>query len=376
MTSELTSFTARLREFMAESTVARAAVQCPDKTQDLGFNTLALDLFAQQFALNLVYRRICEARSVTPGTVEHWSRIPAVPAAAFKELEMTCLAPDRRTTVFHSSGTTGQQPSRHFHCAESLDLYEASLWPWFERHVLAGWPKDAAKLLFLTPSAKAAPYSSLVHMFECIRAAWGASEASFLGELSPDGAWSLDVARAAAALDCAVGALKPIVLLGTAFNFVHLLDGLAAKGLKPVLPAGSRVMETGGYKGRSRELSKAELHALIEQRLGVPRSQVICEYGMSELSSQAYDGVAGGPQNTPRCFHFPPWCRVQIVSPETGLEVKDGETGLVRLFDLANAYSVMALQTEDLGVRRGAGFELLGRAAEAESRGCSLMAQA
>jgi hypothetical protein len=129
-------------------------------------------------------------------------------------------------------------------------------------------------------------------------------------------------------------------------------------------------METGGYKGRSRELPKSELHAMMREWLGVTEGQILCEYGMSELSSQAYDGAVG--EASRGVFYFPPWARAQIVSPETGREVSEGETGLVRIFDLANVYSVMAIQTEDLGVRRGDGFELLGRAAMAEARGCSL----
>jgi hypothetical protein len=98
---------------------------------------------------------------------------------------------------------------------------------------------------------------------------------------------------------------------------------------------------------------------------------------MSELSSQAYDlnaqGLTTNVQGARRVFHFPPWVRVQIVSPEMGREVGEGETGLIRIFDLANVRSVLAIQTEDLGVRRGHGFELIGRAAMSEPRGCSLM---
>jgi hypothetical protein len=107
---------------------------------------------------------------------------------------------------------------------------------------------------------------------------------------------------------------------------------------------------------------------------------------MSELNSQAYDGVAGGmPEesradltvpgsaSSPRRFHFPPWARTLVISPETGREVSDGETGLLRIFDLANVFSVMAIQTDDLAIRRGHGFELMGRARQAEPRGCSLM---
>jgi hypothetical protein len=118
-------------------------------------------------------------------------------------------------------------------------------------------------------------------------------------------------------------------------------------------------------------MPKAELHQMIADFLGISESNIVCEYGMSELSSQAYDSVAGNRTGS-RKFQFPPWARLQIISPETGREVGEGETGLIRLFDLANVYSVMAIQTEDLGVRRGGGFELLGRAAISEPRGCSL----
>jgi hypothetical protein len=377
VTSELTSFATRLRAFMADSLKACEA-QSDVRNFDQRFNTLALDLFSRQFALNSAYRRFCETRGVTPGLIAHWSRIPAVPAAAFKELEMTCLPPGQRTAAFHSSGTTSQQPSRHFHSPESLELYRASLQPWFDRHVFSHRQKNSTAPLFLTPRPTLAPHSSLVHMFECLRVARGAEEDSFLGELSPDGAWSLNVERVASVLCRAAAAQEPVALLGTAFNFVHLLDGLTERGLSLALPTGSRVMETGGYKGRSREMSKEELHTLIEQHLSVPRSGIICEYGMSEISSQAYDGIAGKASSTTaaRAFQFPPWCRVQLVSPETTREVAEGETGLVRLFDLANAWSVMAVQTEDLAIRRGDGFELKGRAVAAEPRGCSLMAQA
>jgi hypothetical protein len=125
-------------------------------------------------------------------------------------------------------------------------------------------------------------------------------------------------------------------------------------------------------------LAKTELHALITERLGVPAAHIVCEYGMSELSSQAYDSempsAECGVQNQWCAFRFPSWARVRIISPETGSEVADGETGLIRVFDLANVFSVLAIQTEDLAVRRGDGFELIGRAALAEPRGCSLMA--
>jgi len=166
---------------------------------------------------------------------------------------------------------------------------------------------------------------------------------------------------------------RPFVLLGTAFNFVHLVEAFECASRRYVLPPGSRVMETGGYKGRSREMPKADLHAALVRHLGVAPDHIVREYGMSELSSQAYDRVCGEREDSRR-FRFPPWARALVISPETGRDVDDGGIGLIRVFDLANVFSVLAVQTEDLGIRRGDGFELLGRAPRAEARGCSLLA--
>jgi hypothetical protein len=162
------------------------------------------------------------------------------------------------------------------------------------------------------------------------------------------------------------------VLLGTAFLFLNLLDAMDAPVTRLHLPPGSRILETGGYKGRTRSVPKAELHTLLCSRLGLPQSNIITEYGMAELSSQAYDRICGHKAGTP--LHFPPWARARIISPETGVEAMDGEAGLLQIFDLANVHSVLAIQTEDLAVRWWDGFELIGRQPRAEARGCSLMA--
>ena len=328
--------------------------------EDHAFNELALELFALQFKHNPAYQKICLARGLTPKDVRDWTQIPFVPTAAFKELELSSISPEERTSVFHSSGTTEQKPSRHFHCAASLEIYEASLWKSFTTNVLNTQKFD---LVVLTPPATSAPHSSLVHMFETVRRELDAPESAFVGHMAGDGTWLVDFD---AALEALGRADNPKLILGTAFSFVHLLDYLAEKDLRFELLPGSRVMETGGYKNRSRSLPKDRLHFLIASFLGISLEDIICEYGMSELSSQAY-----AKQGSP--LRFPLWARVQIVSPETGREVKDGETGLIRIFDLANVFSVAAIQTEDLGIRRGSGFELAGRAALADARGCSLM---
>ena len=376
MNTELSQFAARLRSELTAPDNKAARGRYPEPE----FNSLALELFALQFQHNSAYQKICAARKLTPQTVEHWTQIPAVPTAAFKELELSSLAADERTAVFHSSGTTEQKPSRHFHSAESLAVYEASLWNGFQHHF-----GDANEIIFLTPNPMAAPRSSLVHMFEVVRQKLGASQSAFVGQLAADGAWTLNFEAALDALNSSLVTRHPALVLGTAFSFVHLLDFLVERDLRVELPAGSCVMETGGYKNRSRVLPKAELHALITDRLGVPPKNIICEYGMSELSSQAYAGTSDewpvASENTAAhhsspitdYFHFPLWARAQIISPETGREVAEGETGIIRILDLANVFSVAAIQTEDLGIRRGDGFELIGREQLAEPRGCSLM---
>lgn len=342
--------------------------------QDEPFARLALDLFALQFQGNLPYGRVCEAAGLSPANVSRWTDIPAVPASAFKELELTSLPMGERTTVFHSSGTTGRQPSRHFHSCDSLTLYEASLIAWYRKHLVS---KPGGTFIALTPRVIQAPHSSLVHMFEAVFKEFGSDNSAFCGTADAHGAWALNHELAESKLRQAAADDRPVTMMGTAFSFVHLLDGLTEPGKRLALPAGSCVLETGGYKGRSRVLAKPELHTLITERLGVPTGRIVCEYGMSELSSQAYDLSLASSRIThhaPRLFRFPPWARARVISPETGRDVNEGETGLLRIFDLANVWSVLAVQTEDLAIRRGDGFELLGRAVAAEPRGCSLMA--
>lgn len=351
VTPDASDLTGRVRAFMAQP------------GDDAAFNRLALEVFAFQFANVPIYRQFCEKRTASPAAIQSWSQIPALPVAAFKEHAVSSLPENERSRVFDSSGTTGHLPSRHFHNAASLSLYEASLLPWFERH----FPGAGAMFLFLTPAPEDAPHSSLIHMFKTICEKLGGPGSLYAGRLEVDGSWGLDFNLIDSALGHAAAGKRPVTACGTAFSFVHWLDVLAAAKVRLRLPAGSRILETGGYKGRSRVMAKAELRRLMIQHLGVPDSNIVTEYGMCELSSQAYGGPSG-------VLQFPPWARTQIISPETGRAAAAGETGLLRVFDLANIHSVMAIQTEDLAASRGEGFELLGRIEAAEPRGCSLLA--
>ncbi|MCS1411879.1 MAG: hypothetical protein M2R45_05081 [Verrucomicrobia subdivision 3 bacterium] len=339
------------------------------------FEQLALRLFRLQAVANGCYRRIVEYSLPSVEAVDTWRQIPAVPTAAFKEYEMTALGKGQRLFVFRSSGTTERNRSQHFHSRESVGLYERSLTDWFSAHFFSGEPSFALRGCILTPSPAVVPDSSLVHMFETVRQCQEFSEIEFYGVVSLTEGWELDGDRLVEVLEQSCLAGMPAALLGTAFSYVQLLDVLSASGRVLKLPAESRLLETGGYKGQTREIEKGELYRLLSEVLGIPKDHMVSEYGMSELSSQAYDHRIGDGRssNHDRCFRLPSWARFRVVSPETGLEVGIGESGLIQVFDLANVWSVMGIQTEDLGRRLEEGVVLLGRAAEAEVRGCSLM---
>jgi len=281
--SRYAAFGARLKDIMVRSDL-----------DDADFNRLALELFRLQFERVAIYQELCLSRAVTPDNVTRWPDIPPLPTESFKEFEATSLAPEARTAVFYSSGTIAGDRSRHFHSVGSLEVYEQSLQPWFQRHFVPE-PMEMS-LLILTPPKKTAPNSSLAYMFDTIARSLPWETVDVAGRVTSEGAWEIDVDRALNALRAAK---KPIALLGTAFSFVHLLDAMTEERLQ--LPDASRALETGGYKGRSRAMPKAELHQLISRRLGVTSNFVVSEYGMSELSSQAYDRVAGHDGGV---FHF------------------------------------------------------------------------
>ena len=325
------------------------------------FNEHACALFALQFKQVSPFRKLCEAKGIISNEITNWQDIPALTTSSYGEFDITSLCPNDRLAVFHSSGTTGANTSKHWHNSESLSVYEASLQSNFKTHMIpeVTWSGDC---LSLTPSNVEAPHSSLAHMATNVTP----RNMNFAGINSHDG-WRVDAVIANSVCARAIEQQWSIIIIGPAFSFVHWLDELTEKFH---LPEGSRVMETGGYKGRSREIPKTELHGMISKKLGISTDWIVCEYGMCELGSQAYDTVAGSGFD--RCFHFPNWARAQIINADTGVEVNDGEAGLLRIFDLSNVRSVIGVQTQDLAIRRGNGFELIGRSTRANPRGCSL----
>jgi len=333
------------------------------------FERLALALFAFQFEHCEPYQRFCRGRGRTPDSVARWFDVPAVPTGAFKELALHSFPVERRFARFETSGTTtAVRGALHL---DRLDLYEASLLPTFRRYVLPDLP-DGGRMAIrvLAPDTAEAPHSSLSHMFRCVLEAYGSGDSGFDVR---DGA--LQARPLFAAIERCAGDGRPVALAGTAFAFVYLLDALADARVRYVLPEGSRLMECGGFKGRTRTVPRPELYAQLEQALGVPMEHMVNQYGMTELGSQFYDSVLREPAATRRKLG-PPWARVRVLDPETGAAAAAGEVGSLAIFDLANTGSVLAVQTADLGRGVSDGFGVLGREPGAEERGCSLAADA
>jgi hypothetical protein len=324
------------------------------------FDELARALFLHQRRHNPVAGAWWDAAGIVDDAVRGWRDVPPLPVSAYRHARVAAFPPrpagDRPR--FLSSGTTAAARSRVH--AERLDLYEAALLPPFRRHALGDL--ERMRLLFLSPPPERARRSSLVHMFGILRRACGTADSAFLG--AGDG---LDAAALASALREAETEGEPVFLLGPAFAFVHALDELRAGGARFRAPSGSRLFQTGGFKGRSRAISSNELLGGYETTFGIPPERVINEYGMAELASQFYAGAAG-------LYAGPPWVRWRVLDPGSLLPAGDGVPGALAVWDLANRSSCLALRTEDLAVARDGGFELLGRLSGSEPKGCSLEA--
>lgn len=348
--------------------LTRLTVAPPPLPSD-AFSEIALNLFQLQFEHIPPYRQYCLALQRTPDSVQIINDIPPLPTSAFKEFQLTSLPPTEHHHVFHSSGTTSSETSQHFHSSSSLAHYQNLVLPWFKHHLLP----DLQKITFLNlmPDSQQTPHSSLASMMESTIRNFGTTNSQTLGSVDSNQLWQLNPNEITSNLLHQCDAGEPCLVSGTAFGFVELLDHLADNQIRLSLPAGSRVMETGGYKGRTRQLPKATLHSLITRHLGVPSSHIVSEYGMCELSSQAYDRIVG--TTATRQFRFPPWCQARVVEPGTNHPPAPGEPGLITLLDLANVRSIMAIQTGDLGIGDANGFEILGRATGTINRGCSLL---
>ena len=310
------------------------------------FNELALELFQWQSTNVPPYREFLTLLKVSPSEINTVEDIPFLPVSFFKSHNVLAAGYTPKLH-FTSSGTTGQIPSRH--PVVDRMLYKNSYEKGFQHFY--GDPKDYI-FLALLPSYLEREGSSLIEM-----AAGLITESDH-----PDSGFFLDNYDALKAqIRKKRTDSRKLFLLGVSFA---LLDLATEHSIQ--MPVNSIVMETGGMKGRRKEMIRSELHELLKNGLGV--DQIHSEYGMTELLSQAYAPNSGR-------FSTPPWMRIFLRDTEDPLSAaRPGKTGGINIIDLANIYSCAFLSTQDLGrIDPTGGIEVLGRFDDAEIRGCNLM---
>jgi hypothetical protein len=342
------------------------------------FAALALDIARFQAASSEGFRRLLRSRGAELSSLDD---IPPVPCDAFRLTRVACFGQELDRVRFITSGTTAAE--RGSHAMRRTDTYE-QLSLRGGRSALLGSAGSATVVALAAPNTTP-PSSSLGYMMarfieafdgEALDAEEGRCDATWPGRwlLSEAGVNLVGLEHAAR---IASRARRPVLLLATAFALVRLLDELA--GAKLPLPIGSVVMQTGGFKGRTREVSFEELREGVTQALQLGPDRVVGEYGMTELTSQLYEGTlrdsalaARHPRAEPGIYFEPAWLRVTPVDPVSLRPVPDGEVGLARFIDLGNVDSAVCVVSQDLVRRTSGGIQLLGRQQGAPPRGCSL----
>jgi len=338
----------------------RDGVRAPWHTGE--FEQWALTVFRHQFEACATYRAFSQGRGVDPDTLTQWDEVPAVPSTAFKYFYLSSGQGRGDGALFRTSGTTRGAEARGRHHVPRLELYRASLLAPFEAALLP--ERLPMRFLSLIPDPAVARDSSLSFMV-------GAAEERLATQVDwlVDAKGRLDEERLAAVLDVVRDAGDPVLMLGTALAFVHAMER-AGTSLGP-LPEGSRIMETGGFKGARRTIARADLYRDIAVATGVPTDRIVNEYGMTELLSQLYEPVLTEGAEASGVHVPPPWLRVRALDGNTLREVPEGEDGILAFFDLANLGSVSHILTEDVGSVVEGRVRLRGRAPGAEARGCS-----
>ncbi|WP_298531065.1 acyl transferase [uncultured Algibacter sp.] len=309
------------------------------------FEDLALQVFKFQFENNRAYRSFCDLLYKHPSEVKTIEDIPFFPIQFFKT-KTIISSTDNIEATFTSSGTTSVETSKHH--VTNLDIYTDSFSNGFE---LFYGPIEDYVVLGLLPSYLERQGSSLVYMVDNMIKKSKHKESGFYLD------HTLELSLTLKNLD-AQG--KKVLLIGVSFALLDLVEN------SPIHLKNTIIMETGGMKGRRKELIRSELHAILKTGFGV--EYIHSEYGMTELLSQAYSNGNG-------IFNCPPWMQVFTRDTEDALSLqKAGKTGGINIIDLANINSCSFIATQDLGTTHINGsFEVIGRFDNSDIRGCNLM---
>ncbi len=308
------------------------------------FDQIAFEVFKFQYKNNTVYKSYCDLLKKTPSNVENISRIPFLPISFFKSHSVICTK--KYDKVFYSSGTTNDNISKHY--VSDINIYEKSFLKNFIDNY--GDPKEYV-ILGLLPNYMENENSSLIYMVNnLIELSKSNDSGFFLKEYDPIIEKMKSLCRKN----------KTIVLIGVSYA---LLDLTKNKNLNL---ENTIIIETGGMKGRKREMIKKELHEILKERTGLKK--IHSEYGMTELLSQAYSKSDG-------IFSCPKWMKIFIRDiNDPNFLYSSNKSGGINIIDLANVNSCSFIATDDMGsLHKNGSFEIMGRIDHSDTRGCNLL---
>jgi len=327
------------------------------------FESLALRVFAHQFENNQPYRDFCTAADVSPGSIRSHIEVPAYPTSAFKSEIVTSFPFSEAVQSNITSGTSSpNERGRIFRDKLGLELVleanrivtESYIFPDFQQG-------QRCRILILAPSPKTAPSMGMAIGMEATRKLFGTPDSMFLVDRG-----GVDVKGLVDALSHSEASGVPVALIGATSAYVYFLSRCQKKSLRFALPAGSRLSDGGGYRGRFGEMTRDQYYELVQDVLGVPSTHCVNMLGMAESGTNyADDSLRKWHHGETGVRHkaIPAWCRVYAVSPMTGEVLPHGEVGLLKHYDLVNLPAVLGVQTDNLGYTdESGGFEIIGRA--------------
>ncbi len=308
------------------------------------FEKLSLEIFRVQAEHNKPYKEFIEKLKINVSEIKSLKQIPFLPIEFFKTHRVITgeFIPE---TVFKSSGTTGNNTSNHF--IKHLSLYEKCFINTFK--LFFGQPEDFT-FLALLPSYLERKNSSLIYMTKKLIELSNDNRSNFFSTPSTDLIENLKQLRREK---------KKALFIGVTFALIDFPNKIPTKLSQTI------IMETGGMKGRKKEMIREEVHALLKNKFGV--NTIHSEYGMTELLSQAYSKGDGN-------FNTPPWMKIFIREPNDPLELLSPiQSGAINIIDLANIHSCSFIATDDLGrINKDGSFSVSGRLENSDIRGCNL----
>jgi len=329
------------------------------------FNDLAMDLFSFQYANNELFREFCDAKNVRPGDVTNWADVPSVYNDVFKTHLVASFPLEQSVMGCLTGGTTSlTQRGRIFRDEDGKKLVftanrimtGAYLFPDFEQG-------KRCRILILAPSPEFAPSMGMAIGMQQTIEAFGTEDSLFLLKRS-----GIDVQKLIEVLRESEETGIPVALIGATSAYVYFFQACRRDGRTFKLPAGSRVCDGGGYRGRFGVVTRDDYYDMVEEILGVPNHYCVNTLGEAETATNLFDDalrrhVLGLPSQK-RTRPIPPWSRVVALSVDDLSVLPDGEVGLLAHWDLANVPTVLAVLTDNLGYTTdgGNGCEMVGRA--------------